>query len=66
MDRVPDGQKLGWIFDPDNPDHDGDNYVDFGLCDGYADVALGLVDRNSLMKTIMLNFNCDGIIWDKI
>jgi hypothetical protein len=57
------GQIVGWIYNPSG-DHGGDNYIDFGIFDG---------DRHSGMRfvkgyadSILLDFNVDGIIWDKI
>lgn len=59
FDHTQLGQVVGW-FDDDN----GDQYVDFGL--------YSLNNRenrrfiNGEETTILLDFNCDGIIWDKI
>lgn len=64
MDEVPIGQRVGWLYD-ESEDHKGDNFVYFGLCDGYAYDAFAC-DQDSLKKSIRLNFNCEGAIWDKI
>jgi len=54
------GQIVGWVYDKDNPI--GDNYVDFGI---YK------TDRNAKFvngfeNSILLDFNVDGSIIDKI
>lgn len=53
------GQVVGW-FDDEN----GDQYVDFGL------YSLNNRDNrrfiNGEENSVLLDFNCDGIIWDKI
>lgn len=58
--RVPEGQIVGWVLDAD-----GDGYVDFGVFtdDGlnkFKDFILG-VDG-----ALLLDFNVDGPIWEKI
>ena len=52
------GQTHGWIYDDKNPNHDGDNFVDFGIL-----MANDFV--NCRERSILLNFNCDGYILDK-
>lgn len=63
-----DGQMVGWIYDPENPEHNGDNYIDFGIkeltlkqqFDMDADY------RNPKEPVILLTFNVDkGIVWKK-
>ena len=58
--RSKEGQVVGWIYDKDNPV--GDNYVDFGLEELYD---RGVFDDDST-DLILLDFNVDGMIWDKI
>lgn len=59
FEHTQQGQVVGW-FDDEN----GDGFVDFGL--------YNLNNRgnrrfiNGQESTILLDFNCDGIIWDKI
>lgn len=53
------GQVVGWIYDENNPT--GDNYVNFGLintCNGDF--------VNCYEKSILLDFNVDGMILDRI
>lgn len=56
------GQVVGWVYDDKNPDHMGDNYVDFGIYDLYSDNCRDFV--NGRESTILLDFNVDGNIWD--
>lgn len=54
------GNVVGWIYDPKNPDHEGDNYVDFGIYDIYREKARDFV--NGRERVILLDFNVDGDI----
>lgn len=56
------GQAVGWVYDPKNPDHDGDNYVDFGIYDMHRPKARDFV--NGFERVILLDFNVDGVITD--
>lgn len=56
------GQIVGWIYNTDNPV--GDNYVDFGIFDINKPKARDFV--NGYERTILLDFNVDGNIWDKM
>jgi hypothetical protein len=53
------GQIVGWIIS-----EDGDNYVDFGFMDGNNPKARDFV--NGREGSILLDFNVDGVIYDKI
>lgn len=57
--RTQAGQFVGWFYDEENPV--GDNFVDFNLTDCYRAVSGGNPE-----KTILLDFNVDGNIIDKI
>ena len=48
------------VYDPKNPDHEGDNYVDFGIYDIYREKARDFV--NGRERVILLDFNVDGDI----
>lgn len=52
------GAAVGWVVSDE-----GDNYIDFGIWDG-TDKARDFV--NGREGSILLDFNVDGIIWDKI
>lgn len=56
--HTPQGAVLGWI------DGEGDDCIDFGLYDPNKESVRRFV--NGADNTIMLEFNHDGVIWDKI
>jgi len=58
------GQIVGWIYDRDNPNHYGDNYVDFGLYNIHKEKTRDFV--NGYEEAILLDFNVDGPILDLI
>ena len=62
--RTPAGQIIGWIYDPDSTSLH--NRVDFGITN-YApnNEALNSFLRGE-ERSVILHFNCDGIIIDKI
>jgi len=59
MRRTSAGAVVGWIRYGD-----GDGYVDFGIFDKYNEDARAFV--NLLEPAILLDFNVDGVIYDKI
>jgi hypothetical protein len=58
IERTKAGQVVGWVVSDD-----GDNFIDFGIYDG-NDRARDFV--NGREGSILLDFNVDGIIYDKI
>lgn len=56
--HTPQGAVLGWL------DGEGDNCIDFGLYDPNKESVRRFV--NGVDNVIMLEFNHDGVIWDKI
>lgn len=56
--ETPQGAVLGWI------DGQGDDCIDFGLCDIHKENVRRFV--NGVDNVIQLEFNYDGVIWDKI
>lgn len=60
--RSQAGQAVGWIYDDENPM--GDNYVDFGIYD--TNKAKNRDFVNGYERTILLDFNVDGNVWDLI
>lgn len=56
--HTPQGAVLGWI------DGEGDDCIDFGLYDPNKENVRRFV--NGIDNVIMLEFNHDGVIWDKI
>lgn len=57
--RTKMSQTVGWVYDPNNSD--GDNFVDFGMVETYRETEDGRYE-----KAILLNFNVDGPILDRI
>lgn len=53
------GQVVGWVYNVENPI--GDNYIDFGLYDENNSKFV-----NGYERSILLDFNVDGCILDKI
>lgn len=60
--RTKAGAVVGWIFDEKHPN--GDNFVDFGIYDTNNAKTRDFV--NGYERTILLDFNVDGVIYDKI
>jgi len=58
IDRTSAGQLVGWVLDKN-----GDNFVDFGL---FKDDETHRAFINNYEKSILLDFNVDGIVYDKI
>ena len=62
--KTPAGQIVGWIYDPN--DITKQNHVDFGITN-YVEGNEALNDFiNGGERSVMLHFNCDGPIIDKI
>ena len=58
--RTKAGQIVGWIYDEKHPN--GDNFVDFGIYDTNKTANRDFV--NGYERTILLDFNVDGNIWE--
>ena len=54
--RTKAGAVVGWVLDGE-----GDNYVDFGLYEAYNNRFI-----NGWERSMILDFNVDGVIYDKI
>lgn len=59
VDRSSAGSVVGWVVSKD-----GDNFIDFGVFDGDNPRARDFV--NGREGSILLDFNVDGVIYDKI
>lgn len=62
MEETASGQVVGWIYDPENPDHKGANYVDFGMFIQTGNDIYDIPKRrfvNGYERTILLDFNVD-------
>lgn len=56
LDRSKAGAVVGWVLNSD-----GDNYVDFGMLEAYNAKFI-----NGFERSVLLDFNVDGVIYDKI
>ena len=59
LPRSSAGAIVGWVLSKE-----GDNFVDFGIYDLQSESARDFV--NGYERTILLDFNVDGVIYDKI
>ncbi len=59
--RSSAGAVVGWVL---NKDGSGDNFIDFGVFDGDNFKSREFV--NGIERSILLDFNVDGTIYDKI
>lgn len=59
INRTKAGAVVGWVISKD-----GDNYIDFGIFDRDNPMAREFVNGNE--HSILLDFNVDGVIYDKI
>lgn len=62
--RSKAGQVVGWIYNKDGKNDNGDNYVDFNLYDPNNEQKRRFI--NGLDRSILLDFNVDGVIFDII
>ena len=63
--RTKAGQVVGWLYKPGVPgEDDGDNYIDLGFYRDGSETVRDFV--NGLEKAILLDFNVDGVIYDRI
>lgn len=53
------GQIVGWVYRPDDPDYQGDGFVDFGI-----KTVLREMPDGTRQESILLDFNPDGNILD--
>lgn len=61
MNICPEGQLVGWVLDREN----SDNFIDFGVFDDHnLWEAVQFINGNE--RSIVLDFNVDGIVYDKI
>lgn len=60
--RTPEGQIVGWVWDPSNSDID--SYVDFGVYDKLFRSSEKRDFLNGHEPCIWLDFNVDGIVYD--
>lgn len=58
------GHVGGWVYAPNDPNHKGDNYVDFGIYNINNEENCAFVNRQEC--SIWLDFNIDGDIMHKV
>lgn len=61
MPRTPQGAITGWVLNAE-----GDNFVDFRIQDFQSRASRVFGTDEELGDCILMDFNVDGIIWDKI
>ena len=59
--RTSDGAVVGWVNDGN-----GDQFVDFGLWDSFEAYSHNIDEEGRLNRTLILDFNVDGVIYDLI
>lgn len=57
FERTPAGAVVGWLWNSE----EGDNYIDFGLYEAY-----NVTMKHNAEPRMLLDFNVDGIIYEKI
>lgn len=62
FDHTPEGSIVGWFIDKNGSS--GDNYIDFGMYDASTQAKRNFV--NGYEKSIWLDFNVDGVIYNKL
>jgi hypothetical protein len=60
LSRTAAGAVVGWVL---NNEDGSDNYVDFNIFDQFGNWQSGINGRKG---SILLDFNVDGVIWNKI
>lgn len=60
LERSKAGAVVGWVLD-----NEGDNFIDFGVFKG-KDAYMGQRFVNGEERSVLLDFNVDGVIYDKI
>lgn len=63
IDGTRSGQVVGWVYDK-NDEGEGANYIDFGIFNVHREANRRFV--NGYEKSVLLNFNVDGVIYDRI
>lgn len=59
FERTKQGAVVGWVMNGD-----GDNFIDFGIFDPKRQAAREFINGNEY--SVLLDFNVDGVIYDKI
>lgn len=60
LPRSKEGAVVGWVLGDE-----GDNFIDFGVFKG-KDTFMGQQFVNGVERSVLLDFNVDGVVYDKI
>ena len=60
LSRTKEGAIVGWL-----KNGDGDGYVSFGDIEGSV-YRVPDIERTRIQSNVVVDFNVDGVIWDKI
>lgn len=60
--KSKEGQIVGWVYEENNPI--GDNHIDFGIYDCSTVAQRNFI--NGFERSVLLDFNVDGCILDRI
>ena len=63
LDPIPEGQFVGWVYNPKDPYHRGDNFISFGV-DWDGDALKEYYRGNE--PVIYLTFNGDGCVYESL
>lgn len=65
LPTTPEGFQVGWVYKPNDKNHKGDNFVDFGVFNGDEELVESFFDGEYYWA--VLNFNCDpGLIYQNV
>lgn len=65
IERSPQGAVVGWVLGKKSEGHTGDNCIDFGIFDDLTNPNVRDF-VNGAEDAILLDFNVDGVVYDKI
>ena len=65
IEQTKEGQIVGWVYDKtlSKDEQDGDGFIDFGI---YETNVANRDFVNGLEPVILLNFNCEGNVWENM
>lgn len=65
FDKSRAGQVVGWLYRPEDPEHEGENFISFGIFNQIeSEASRNFV--NGKERSVWLDFNVDGVIYDQI
>lgn len=60
IERTPEGSVVGWVLGDR-----GDDFIDFGIFGNDWDIAKRMF-VNGDERSVLMDFNVNGVIWDRI